>query len=294
MRLVEIVSAKLHFDRRTHSSEQDPTRGGRWRWVRRLTLKHKREHKRKHKHNRSQEEPPPQRSIPSGDRDRDRDGAAPVRQQQQLETRLQRGSRILTKTPGAQKKQEEGVSVSSTAVPATATLANTRRQSLIRPSPLKTGTATATATGAGTRTGTNPGGRAATTPKSATFSVQGLSTFPMKRDGVASMSPKRTEMPPPARLTRSASMGQPLKAGTGTGTGTGAGAGAGSGTPATGVRHVRHRSQIVAPSSSQGQVSRRSDSESSGSTPMTTPGLAAGTRPSGRLQRISGSFRRGR
>ncbi|KAK9552538.1 hypothetical protein V6Z96_007627 [Aspergillus fumigatus] len=232
----------------------------------------------------------PQRSIPSGDRDRDRDGAAPVRQQQQLETRLQRGSRILTKTPGAQKKQEEGVSVSSTAVPATATLANTRRQSLIRPSPLKTGTATATATGAGTRTGTNPGGRAATTPKSATFSVQGLSTFPMKRDGVASMSPKRTEMPPPARPTRSASMRQPLKAGTGTGTGTGAGAGAGSGTPATGVRHVRHRSQIVAPSSSQGQVSRRSDSESSGSTPMTTPGLAAGTRPSGQFTTYQQQF----
>ncbi|EAW23456.1 uncharacterized protein NFIA_021650 [Aspergillus fischeri NRRL 181] len=226
----------------------------------------------------------PQRSIPG--RDRDRDGAAPVRQQQQLETRLQRASRVLTKTPGAQKQQEEGPSESSTAAPATATLANTRRQSLIRPSPLKTGTATATATGAGTRTGTgtNPGGRVATTPKSATFSAQGLSTSPRKRDGVSSMSPKKTDMPPPARPTRSASMRQPLKAGTGTG------AGAGPGTSATAVRHVRHRSQIVAPSSSQGQVSRRSDSQSSGSTSTTTAGLAAGTRSSGQFTTYQQQF----
>ncbi|GIK02176.1 hypothetical protein Aspvir_006221 [Aspergillus viridinutans] len=232
----------------------------------------------------------PQRSIPV----RDRDGAAPVRQQ--LETRLQRGSRVLSKMPVTQKQQEEGPSESGTPVTApapaaaTATAANTRRRSLMRPSPLKTGTATATnagtrtgtGTGTGTATGigTNPSGRVATTPKSATFGAQGLSTSPRKRDGVSSMSPKKTDMPPPARPTRSASMRQPLKAG--------AGAGAGSGAPATGVRHVRHQSQIVAPSSSQTRVSKRSDSQSSGST-STTAGLAAG-RSSGQFTTYQQQF----
>lgn len=93
------------------------------------------------------------------------------------------------------------------------------------------------------------------------------------------MSPKKTDMPPPARPTRSASMRQPLKAG----------AGAGSGTPATGVRHVRHQSQIVAPLSSQGRVSKRSDSQSSGST-STTAGLAAGSRSSGQFTTYQQQF----
>ncbi|KAF7181371.1 hypothetical protein CNMCM7691_000589 [Aspergillus felis] len=225
----------------------------------------------------------PQRSIPV----RDRDGAAPARQQQ-VESRLQRGSRVLTKMPVAQKQQEEEPStVVAEPAPAaaTATAANTRRRSLLRPSPLKTGAATGsstrTATGTGTATGmgTNPSGRVATTPKSTTFSAQGLSTSPRKRDGGLSMSPKKTDMPPPARPTRSASMRQPLKAG----------AGAGSGSPATGVRHVRHRSQIVAPSSSQTPVSKRSDSQSSGST-STTAGLAAGTRSSGQFTTYQQQF----
>ncbi|GFF82470.1 WD repeat protein iqw1 [Aspergillus udagawae] len=230
----------------------------------------------------------PQRSIPV--RDRDRDGAAPVRQQQ-VETRLQRGSRILSKMPVTQQHKEEGFSESSTAVaasaPATATTmaANTRRRSLIRPSPLKTGIATGagarTGTGTGTATGmgTNPNGRVATTPKSATFDSQGCSTSPRKRDGVSSMSPKKTDMPPPARPTRSASMRQPLKAG----------AGAGSGAPATGIRHVRHRSQIVAPSSSQTQVAKRSDSQSSVSM-STTTGLASGRRSSGQFTTYQQQF----
>ncbi|GIJ84666.1 hypothetical protein Asppvi_003515 [Aspergillus pseudoviridinutans] len=230
----------------------------------------------------------PQRSIPV----RDRDGAAPVRQQQQ-ETRLQRGSRVLTKMPVVQQHKEEPSTAVAAPVPAaaTATAANTRRRSLIRPSPLKTGTATGagarTAIGTGTATGmgTNPSGRVATTPKSATFAAQGLSTSPRKRDGVLSMSPKKTDMPPPPRPTRSASMRQPLKAGAGAG----AGAGASSGTPATGVRHMRHRSQIVAPSTTQTRVSKRSDSQSSGST-STTAGLAAGTRSSGQFTTYQQQF----
>ncbi|KAF7121941.1 hypothetical protein CNMCM5793_009495 [Aspergillus hiratsukae] len=234
----------------------------------------------------------PQRSIPF----RDRDGAAPVRQQQQQqqETRLQRGSRVLTKMPAAQKQEqqeEDGPSESGTSVaaPTLDTVANTRRRSLMRPSPLTTGTATGSGAGAGTGagtgtgTGTNAGGRVATTPKSATFGAQGLSSSPRKRDGVSSMSPKKTDMPPPPRPNRSASMRQPLKAG--------AGAGGGPATPGSGIRHVRHRSVIVAPSSTQSQVavSKRSESQSSGST-STTTGLAAGTRASGQFTTYQQQF----
>ncbi|KAH3141545.1 hypothetical protein KXW18_001979 [Aspergillus fumigatus] len=183
----------------------------------------------------------PQRSIPSGDRDRDRDGAAPVRQQQQLETRLQRGSRILTKTPGAQKKQEEG--------------------------PVENGDSYSYSYRRRHKDGNESG-----------------------REGCYNAEERDVQRARIVDLSDEKGwdcVNVPEENGDAA-----AGAADSVGVDETAFEswHVRHRSQIVAPSSSQGQVSRRSDSESSGSTPMTTPGLAAGARPSGQFTTYQQQF----
>ncbi|KAE8144236.1 hypothetical protein BDV25DRAFT_167319 [Aspergillus avenaceus] len=134
------------------------------------------------------------------------------RLQQQQDIRLaQRG----TKSPS--KPQEHPSH--------TPTLAS-RRQNLIRTSPLKTSPSpTKTTTGTAT-------------PKRATF-VPAASS-PAKQNG-RSTSPKKTEMPPPPRPTRSASLRQPTSSS--------------SATP-TSRSHVRHRSQVIAPASNQSPKKR--------------------------------------
>ncbi|KAL4915732.1 hypothetical protein BDW62DRAFT_119332 [Aspergillus aurantiobrunneus] len=106
----------------------------------------------------------------------------------------------------------------------------TRRQSLIRPSQLKTpSSAKSTTRPAGTRTvGRGP-------------------TSPVKHDDTGRQqngrppSPKKTDMPPPARPVRSASLRQPPSSS--------------SGTPTAPRGHMRHRSQVVTPASKTTQTS---------------------------------------
>ncbi|RAL12130.1 uncharacterized protein BO97DRAFT_71562 [Aspergillus homomorphus CBS 101889] len=103
-----------------------------------------------------------------------------------------------------------------------------RRQSLIRPTPLKpTGSVKPTAT--------------LTTPKRTTFAPGPLS---LSKQEVGSsqtgrpLSPKKTDMPPPSsRLNRSASLRQPAKPS--------------SSTPSITRGHARHRSQGVTPNASR-------------------------------------------
>ncbi|EAW08413.1 uncharacterized protein ACLA_031460 [Aspergillus clavatus NRRL 1] len=212
----------------------------------------------------------PQRSL---GREYDAPRLRPPQQQQQQQENRRREAGVPVKElqPQPQKALVEKGLVENT----------TRRRSLmmrpgpglrLTPSPLKMGststtvgsTATTTSTaGVGTDTATRKP-PVPTTPKSATFAPRSAS--PRKRD-LAPASPRKvaadTSMPPPPRPNRSASLRQPLVAGSGTGTGI------------VGVKgHVRHRSQVIALSTGQ---TRRSESQSSGSVTGSTA-TATGSR----------------
>ncbi|KAL4944000.1 hypothetical protein BDV06DRAFT_188295 [Aspergillus oleicola] len=100
----------------------------------------------------------------------------------------------------------------------------TRRQSLIRPSGLKL-----------------PSSIKTTTPSTSTRTGTRVPTSPIKNDDAARSqiarpaSPKKTDMPPPPRPVRSASLRQP--------------ASSTAGTPTAPRGHTRHRSQVVTPAS---------------------------------------------
>ncbi|KAH2128697.1 hypothetical protein KXW42_009321 [Aspergillus fumigatus] len=248
---LEYLTHYHQVDRRTHSSEQDPTRGGRWRWVRRLTLKHKREHKRehkrKHKHNRSQEEPPPSAQYPQwGSRSRSR-WCCPGAPAAAIGDTVTAGKSDLDEDAGSTEEAGRG--------------------------------------------------RFGVQHSSASHSYAGeYSTTKHKdgnesgREGCYNAEERDVQRARIVDLSDEKGWGcvnVPEENGDAA-----AGAADSVGVDETAFEswHVRHRSQIVAPSSSQGQVSRRSDSESSGSTPMTTPGLAAGTRPSGQFTTYQQQF----
>ncbi|PYH76508.1 hypothetical protein BO82DRAFT_369276 [Aspergillus uvarum CBS 121591] len=144
--------------------------------------------------------------------------AKPSRIQQPAETRLsQRPTKI-----GGKGSQQQGEPSTREATAAS------RRQSLIRPSPLKPiGPVKPTAT--------------LSTPKQATFAPSPLSPSKQelahRQDG-RPLSPKKADMPPPLlRPSRSASLRQPVKPS--------------SSTPSISRGHARHRSQGVTPNVSR-------------------------------------------
>ncbi|KAB8233580.1 uncharacterized protein BDW43DRAFT_310938 [Aspergillus alliaceus] len=120
-----------------------------------------------------------------------------------------------------------------------------RRRSLIRPSPVKTTPSPAKATAP-----------VSSTPKRATFAP--VPPSPAKQNGPP-RSPKKTEMPPPPRPTRSrsTSLRQPASSSSG---------------PPTPRGHVRHRSQVITPATSQ--VSKKTGPPSAPSTPRTRTQLS--------------------
>ncbi|KAE8353045.1 hypothetical protein BDV28DRAFT_134024 [Aspergillus coremiiformis] len=115
----------------------------------------------------------------------------------------------------------------------TPTLAS-RRRSLIPPSPGKTIPSPTKTTAV------------SITPKRTTFAP--VLPSPAKQNGRPT-SPKKAEMPPPLRPTRSGSLRQPASSSSG---------------PPTPRGHVRHRSQVINPTSSQ--VSKKTDPPSTPST----------------------------
>ncbi|PLB45165.1 hypothetical protein P170DRAFT_366602 [Aspergillus steynii IBT 23096] len=113
-----------------------------------------------------------------------------------------------------------------------------RRQSLIRPSPLKPTSSVRTPSA-------TTGSTTLTTPKRATFAPgppsPSKSDAPSSQNGRAT-SPKKSSMAPPPRPVRSTSLRQP------------ASSSAGTGSAATARGHIRHRSQVTTTPS---QVSKK-------------------------------------
>ncbi|KAF3394267.1 WD repeat protein iqw1 [Penicillium rolfsii] len=168
----------------------------------------------------------PQRSNLARD---DGNGSAQVRFQPS-ETRLpHRGGTSPKRLPPV-KMREERQRAPSTSLPSSTVPA--RRQSLIRPSALKT-----------TSTRSNvPASSKATTPTFRPPSPRKASTFRSPTQSSAAArppSPKKTEMLPPPRPMRSASLRQPREAP--------------SGPPAPIRGHARHRSQMVPASTKPSQ-----------------------------------------
>ncbi|BCS19007.1 uncharacterized protein APUU_11835A [Aspergillus puulaauensis] len=146
------------------------------------------------------------------------------------------GRTIPTLKPSTAASQSTEIPSKASPAKTTSSTLPTRRQSLIRPSQLKTPSSTKSTT---VPTSTRTIARAPESP------VKGP-TPPVKHDGtvkqqIRPLSPKKTDMPPPARPVRSTSLRQPPSSN--------------SGTPPALRGHARHRSQIVTPASKTPQVS---------------------------------------
>ncbi|KAL4872688.1 hypothetical protein BDV12DRAFT_193033 [Aspergillus spectabilis] len=135
---------------------------------------------------------------------------------------------ILKPSPAAASPTEDAP-LKTTSSRTTHSALPTRRQSLIRPSQLKAPSSTKT-----------------TSILTGTRTVPRCPTSPIKHDDAARQhngrapSPNRTDMPPPPRPIRSASLRQPKSSS--------------SGTPAAPRGHARHKSQVVTPASKPPQT----------------------------------------
>ncbi|EAU36922.1 predicted protein [Aspergillus terreus NIH2624] len=130
-----------------------------------------------------------------------------------------------TRLPLRGIRPPQKISLPSEQPPSSASTIAARRQSLVRPSPLKSTTATKLTAPSTTPTTAARGPPSPVKPSLTT-----------KQNGRPT-SPKKTDMPPPPRPVRSASLRQPARSS--------------PGTSSTTRGHTRHRSQVVTPASVQ-------------------------------------------